>query len=100
MNYILLENMEDDGKLSDYILNNYKNIKLSITNGKIELIEKTNIKKITPIIYEIKNLRKKYIILYFKCNENESQKYYCLKTKREYNFVEIKGLISELSVDC
>ena len=72
MNYILLENMEDDGKLSEYILNNYKNIKLNITNGKIELIEKTNIKKITPIIYEIKLLRKKYIILYFKCNEIES----------------------------
>ena len=100
MNYILLENIEDDGILSKYILNNYKDIKITVTKGKIELIEKTNIKKITPIIYEIKLLRKKYIILYFKCNEIESQKYYCLKTKREYNFVEIKGLISELSVDC
>lgn len=100
MNYILLENMEDDGVLSEYILNNYKDIKITVTKGKIELIEKTNIKKITPIIYEIKKIRKKYIILYFKCNEIERQKYYCLNTKREYNFVEIKGLISELSVNC
>ncbi len=100
MDYILLENMEDDGKLSKYISDNYKNIKLNIINGKIELIEKTNIKKITPIIYELKLPKSKYVILYFKCEEILSNKFYCLKTKREYNFVEIKGLIKELSLNC
>lgn len=96
MNYILLENMEGDNKLSEYILNNFKNVEITVTKGKIELIEKTNIKKITPIVYKIKFYKSKFIILYFKCEEIEKNKYFFLKTKKEYNLLEIKGLMNEL----
>ena len=68
INYSTINILEDDRKLTKFIIDNFKSVDIKITNGSEELISNTNIKKVNPIIYKIKSNNTKLTILYFKCD--------------------------------
>lgn len=82
--------LEDDRKLSKFILENFKDIKINISNGSEILITKTNIKKINPIIYKLKSNNVNITILYFKINDINDKKYYIPRLKQDYTLSELK----------
>ena len=47
--------LEDDRKLTKFILENFKDTDIKSTNGSEMLISITNIKKVNPIIYKVKS---------------------------------------------
>ena len=57
------------------LLNSIPNIKLEITNGYAQIIEKTNIKQVFPIVYKINDS----LTIYHFINEEVNKKpYYVL----------------------
>lgn len=82
--------LEDDRKLSKFILENFKGIKMNISNGSEILISKTNIKKINPIIYKLKSTNINITILYFKIDDINDKKYYIPRLKQDYTLSELK----------
>lgn len=73
-------------KLEEWCLETFKDVKIKIISGSEEVVPKTNIKKINPTIYKIKNTT----ILYYDDNYFKSKNYYISKLKQEMNFEEIK----------
>ena len=56
MNEIILNILEDDRKLTKFIIDYFNITDIKITNDKESLIKNTNIKIVKPIIYKIKKL--------------------------------------------
>lgn len=78
----ILTILGDDRKLSKFIVKNFKNAKISVSNSNETLIKMTNIKKINPVIYKVKTSKSSITILYFKSNSKYNllkQKYYSNK---------------------
>ena len=94
INYSTINVLEDDRKLSKFIIDNFENVDIKITNGSEELISNTNIKKLNPIIYKIKSNNTKLTILYFKCDEIKEKKYYIPKLKQDYTLSELKSYLN------
>ena len=74
MTKITLNILEDDRKLTKFIID-YFNI--------------TDIKIVKPIIYKINKLT----ILYYKCEDIKERKYYIPKLKQDYNLSELKSYL-------
>ena len=91
MTKITLNILEDDRKLTKFIIDYFNISDIKITNGKESLIKNTNIKIIKPIIYKIKKLT----ILYYKCEDIKERKYYIPKLKQDYNLSELKSYLKE-----
>ena len=71
------------------LLNSIPNIKLEITNGYAQIIEKTNIKQVFPIVYKINDS----LTIYHFINEEVNKKtYYVLEHNRAYNLEDLKNL--------
>lgn len=71
------------------LLNSISNIKLEITNGYTQVIERTNIKQGFPIIYKINNS----LTIYHFINEETNKKpYYVVEHNKAYNLSEILKL--------
>lgn len=71
-------------------LNSIPNIKLEITNGYAQIIEKTNIKQVFPIVYKINDS----LTIYHFINEEVNKKpYYVLEHNEAYNLDDMKKLI-------
>ena len=94
INYSTINILEDDRKLTKFIIDNFKSVDIKITNGSEELISNTNIKKVNPIIYKIKSNNTKLTILYFKCDEIKEKKYYIPKLKQDYTLSELKSYLN------
>ena len=92
---ISLNIMEDDKRISRYILEHFDDVDIKVTNGSEEVYKMTNIKKVKPIIYKIKSNNIKITILYFKCNDIKEKRYYIPKLKQDYTFVELKEYLNE-----
>lgn len=75
MTEITLNILEDDRKLTKFIIDYFNITDIKITNGKESIIKNTNIKIIKPIIYKINKLT----ILYYKCEDIKERKYYIPK---------------------
>ena len=68
------------------LLNSIPNIKLEITNGYAQIIEKTNIKQVFPIVYKINDS----LTIYHFINEEVNKKpYYVLEHNMAYNLEEL-----------
>lgn len=87
--------LEDDGKLTKYLETSFPTTKVSVTNGNVSIYEKTNIKKINPITYNIKTSKSNLIVLYFKCNEIKDKKYYISSIKQDFSLVELKEFLQK-----
>lgn len=94
INYSTINILEDDRKLTKFIIDNFKYVDIKITNGSEELISNTNIKKVNPIIYKIKSNNTKLTILYFKCDEIKEKKYYIPKLKQDYTLSKLKSYLN------
>ena len=81
--------LEDDRKLTKFILENFKDTDIKSTNGSEMLISITNIKKVNPIIYKIKSSKITLTILYFKCSDIKDKKYYIPKLRQDFNLSEL-----------
>lgn len=88
--------LEDDRKLSKYILENFKNIDITSNNGSEVIISATNIKKIIPITYKIKSSKINLTILYFKCDDIKDRKYYIPKLKQDFTLPELKDYLKSV----
>ncbi len=72
------------------LLNSIPNIKLEITNGYAQIIEKTNIKQVFPIVYKINDS----LTIYHFINEEVNKKpYYVLEHNKAYDLDDMKKLI-------
>ena len=72
------------------LLNSIPNIKLEITNGYAQIIEKTNIKQVFPIVYKINDS----LTIYHFINEEVNKKpYYVLEHNKAYDLDDLKKLI-------
>ena len=72
------------------LLNSIPNIKLEITNGQAQIIEKTNIKQVFPIVYKINDS----LTIYHFINEEVNKKpYYVLEHNKAYDLDDMKKLI-------
>ena len=89
MTEITLNILEDDRKLTKFIIDYFNITDIKITNGKESIIKNTNIKIIKPIIYKIKKLT----IFYYKCEDIKERKYYIPKLKQDYNLSELKSYL-------
>lgn len=85
--------LEDDKKLSKFILENFENVTITSSNGSEKIISITNIKEVNPIIYKIKSSKTNLLILYFKCKDINEKKYYIPKLKQDYNLSELKNYL-------
>lgn len=85
--------LEDDRKLTKFILENFKDTDIKSTNGSEMLISITNIKKVNPIIYKIKSSKTTLTILYFKCSDIKDKKYYIPKLRQDFNLSELKDYL-------
>lgn len=85
--------LEDDRKLTKFLLENFNNIDITPTNGSEMLISITNVKKVNPIIYKIKSDKVKLTILYFKCDDINERKYYIPKLKQDFTLSELKDYL-------
>jgi len=54
MTEITINILEDDRKLTKFIIDYFNITDIKITNGKESIIKNTNIKIVNPIIYKIK----------------------------------------------
>lgn len=88
--------LEDDRKLSKYILENFKNIDITSNNGSEVIISTTNIKKVIPITYKIKSNKINLTILYFKCDDIKDRKYYIPKLKQDFTLSELKDYLKDV----
>lgn len=91
MKEITLNILEDDRKLTIFIIDYLNITDIKITNGKESLIKNANIKIVNPIIHKIKKLT----ILYYKCEDIKERKYYIPKLKQDYNLSELKSYLKE-----
>ncbi len=85
--------LEDDRKLTKFILENFKDTDIKSTNGSEMLISITNIKKVNPIIYKVKSDKTTITILYFKCSDIKDKKYYIPKLRQDFNLSELKDYL-------
>lgn len=85
--------LEDDRKLTKFLLENFNNIDITPTDGSEMLISITNVKKVNPIIYKIKSDKVKLTILYFKCDDIKERKYYIPKLKQDFTLSELKDYL-------
>ena len=67
---------------------NSTNLNYTITNGYTQVIERTNIKQVFPIVYKINDL-----IIYEFPKEYVKKQFYIVKTKISYNFNELKDYL-------
>lgn len=72
------------------ILNSIPNVKLEITSGYAQIIEKTNIKQVFPIVYKINNL---LTIYHFPNYETNKKTYYVVEHNKVYDLNELQLLI-------
>jgi murein L,D-transpeptidase YafK len=80
LKHILLETYKPEEKLINFI-SNIPNTKIRTSNGKSELIEKTNIKLISPVIIKIQNDNTKLEIWSYQNEEILNKSYYIPSTK-------------------
>ena len=96
---ILLETYQPEEKLLNFI-DNIPNTKYKTSNGKSELIEKTNIKLISPEVIEIKHEKTKLEVWSYQNEEIINKSYYIPSLHRSFNFKNLKrAILSELSVE-
>lgn len=82
----------DTLKPSDEVLEMITNIKpttIKINNGKTILIERTNIKSVEPIIYELTYNKNKIVLWEYPINEIVGNQFYVPTTKLTYSLKEI-----------
>lgn len=88
----------DTLKPSDDVLKMIMNTKptnIKVNNGKTLLIERTNIKSVEPIIYEL-TYRNKIIVLWeYPINEIQGNHFYLPITKETYSLNEVRKLLSQ-----
>ena len=92
MKQILLETYQGEDKVLDYI-NSIPNSKVKTINGKSELLEKTNIKLVSPIVYKVKINALDFEIWSYQNKEVINKSYYLPILKRACNFDNLKKLI-------
>ncbi|NLC96651.1 MAG: hypothetical protein GX675_03680 [Erysipelotrichaceae bacterium] len=88
----------DTLKPSDDVLEMITNTKptyIKVNNGKTILIERTNIKSIEPIIYELTYDTKKIILWEYPISEIRGNHFYIPITKETYSFKEVRKLLSQ-----
>lgn len=71
------------------ILNSIPNVKLEITNGYAQIIEKTNIKQIFPIVYRIND---SLTIYHFPNDETNRKPYYVVEHNKAYSLSDLPNL--------
>ena len=91
MKEITLNILEDDRKLTKFIIYYFNITDIKVSNGKETLLKNTNIKIVRSIIYKIKKLT----ILYYKCEDIKERKYFIPKLKQDYNLSELKSFLKE-----
>ena len=70
----------------------FKDIKdISIVNGYIKVIEKTNIKQVFPIVYSFNS-----ILIYEYPKEYSNKTFYLLNYHQSYNYDDLKQMINEM----
>ena len=88
----------DTLKPSDDVLKMITNTKptnFKVNNGKTILIERTNIKSVEPIIYELTYSSKIIILWEYPINEIQGNHFYVPATKETYSFHEVRKLLSQ-----
>lgn len=85
-------------KPSDEVLKTITNTKptnIKVNNGKTLLIERTNIKSIEPVIYEITYSNKIIVLWEYPINEIQGNHFYIPTTKETYSFNEVRKLLNQ-----
>lgn len=88
----------DTLKPSDDVLKMITNTKpttIKVNNGKTLLIERTNIKSVEPIIYELTYDERIIILWEYPINEIQGNHFYIPTTKETYSFNEVRKLLSQ-----
>lgn len=95
---ILLETYQPEEKLISFI-KKIPNAKVKTEDGKSELIEKTNIKLISPVVITIKKENTKLEIWSYQNEEILNKSYYIPSLQRAFGYERLKdAILRELSV--
>lgn len=76
------------------VISESKPIQLKISNGKVNLIKKTNIRSVEPIIYELTFSNQTLVIWQYPIEEIEGNNFYLPNTKNTYSLPEIRKLLT------
>lgn len=76
------------------IISDSKPNNIKITNGKVNIVKKTNIKTIEPIVYELTYKKDVITIWQYPIEEIKGNNFYISNNKNTYSLLEIKTMLS------
>ena len=92
LKFTLLENVEPNPD----ILGILKDRTTVVSKGKIQRINKTNIKTVLPVIYQVVHNKQTIHIYEYKGNFKSDRNFYVLELHKTYSLKEIKHFLKNL----
>lgn len=87
-----LEELIPSGEVMNIISDSKPN-NIKITNGKVNIVKRTNIKTIEPIVYELAYQKDIITIWQYPIQEIKGNNFYIPNTENTYSLLEIKTML-------